>query len=381
MTDTNRTSLRGAAHLVTAALAMLLLVTPRGTAHSGAGPQATVFPRGEWTWKTPREAGFDERGLDSFARSTGGAGCIVRHGSMIYAWGNYKDRANIASAFKPIYTHLVYKAIEKGLIDGLDSPVSRHVPELKELNGPLGYKDRLITWRHLVTQTSCYGVSEQPGGAFDYNDYQTALLVDTLVYKVFGSDFTRADEEVLRPLLTGPIGCQDEPTIAGNWKTHDGRLRISARDFARFGLLYLAGGRFGEAQVVDPVLAAMALSTPLAPSLPRTGQAAADMLPDQRSIGGGMNMEDHMGCYSYFWWLNRKTADGRLFFPDAPPDTAAALGHGGEHALIVIPSLDLVVCWVVGLKNERLRNVSSSGRRAVNEALRLLGAALRDSPG
>jgi CubicO group peptidase (beta-lactamase class C family) len=275
----------------------------------------------------------------------------------------------------------VYKAIEKGLIADLDSPVSRYVPELRDLNGPLGHKDRLITWRHLVTQTSCYGVSEQPGRAFDYNDYQTALLVDTLVYKVYGSDFSKADREVLRPLLTGPIGCQDDPTIAGNWKTHDGRLRISARDFARFGLLYLAGGRFGEAQVIDPVLAAMALSTPLAPSLPRTGQAAAEMLPDQRSIGGGVNMEDHMGCYSYFWWLNRKTADGRLFFPDAPPDTAAALGHGGEHALIVIPSLDLVVCWVVGLKNERLRNVSSSGRRAVNEALRLLGAALRDSPG
>jgi CubicO group peptidase (beta-lactamase class C family) len=252
---------------------------------------------------------------------------------------------------------------------------------LRDLNGPLGYKDRLITWRHLVTQTSCYGVSEQPGGAFDYNDYQTALLVDTLVYKVFGSDFTRADGEVLRPLLTGPIGSQDDPTIAGNWKTRDGRLRISARDLARFGLLYLAGGRFGEDQVLDPVLAAMALSTPLATSLPRTGQAAADMLPDQRSIGGGVNMEDHMGCYSYFWWLNRKTADGRPFFPDAPPDTAAALGHGGKHALIVIPSLDMVVCWVVGLKNERPRNISSTGRRAVNRALKLLGAALRDSPG
>lgn len=301
---------------------------------------------------------------------------MVRRGSIVYAWGNFKDRADIASAFKPLYGHLVYKAVEKGLIDGLDSPVSRHVPGLKKLNRSLDHKDRLVTWRHLLTQTSCYGVAEKPGTAFDYSDYQTALLADALVYRVYGSDFSRADGEILEPLLAGPLGWQDSPTIAGGQKTHRGRLRISARDLARFGQLYLAGGRFGGEQVLDPAFAEMAVSSPLDVSLPRTVRAAAEMLPGQRSIGGGMDMENHLGCYSYFWWLNRKTLDGRPFFPDAPSGTFAALGRGGAHALIVIPELDMVVVWVVGLGDRQARNISYEGRRAVNEALRLLGDAL-----
>ncbi|MDB4285353.1 beta-lactamase family protein [bacterium] len=379
MIHTERSFPPSVALIVTATLAMLLLASAQDTVHTRAGLGGTVLPRGEWIWKAPGEAGFDKQRLDSFASLIGGAGCVVRHGNMVYAWGNYTDRAEIGSAFKPIYAQLVYKAIEKGLIADLDSPVSRYVPELRNLNSSLGHKDRLVTWRHLLTQTSCYGVSEKPGTAFDYSDYQTALLVDTLVHKVYGSNFSRADKEVLLPHITGPIGCQDNPTISGNWKTLDGRLRISARDFARFGFLYLAGGKFGEDQVLDPVIVDMALSTPLPTSFPRTRQTAAEMLPDQRSIGGGKSMEDHMGCYSYFWWLNRKTADGSPFFPDAPSDTFAALGHGGRHALIVVPSLDMVVCWVDGLKNEQPRNISFSGRQAVNEVLKLLGAALRKS--
>jgi len=380
MMHTKRSFPPSSALIVTAVLALFLLASALGTVHSGAGPGGAVFPRGEWIRKTPGEAGFDKQRLDSFASLIGGAGCVIHHGNMVYTWGNYTDRAEIASASKPIYAHLVYRAIEKGLIADLDSPVSRYVPELRDLNSSVGHKDRLITWRHLLTQTSCYGVSEKPGTAFDYNDYQTALLVDTLVYKVYGSNFSKADREVLRPHITGPIGCQDDPTISGNRKTLDGRLRISARDYARFGLLYLAGGKFGEDQVLDPVFVDMALSTPLPTSFPMTTQTAAEMLPDQRSIGGGKNMEDHMGCYSYLWWLNRKTADGSPFFPDAPSDTFAALGHGGRHALIVVPSLDMVVCWVAGQNIGRPRNISISGRRAVNKALKLLGAALLKSP-
>lgn len=36
---------------------------------------------------------------------------------------------------------------------------------------------------------------------------------------------------------------------------------------------------------------------------------------------------------------------GERHWPDAPPDTYAALGHGGKRALVIIPSLDLVATW------------------------------------
>jgi len=42
------------------------------------------------------------------------------------------------------------------------------------------------------------------------------------------------------------------------------------------------------------------------------------------------------------WWLNRPIKGAAKPWPDAPPDTFAALGHWGQ-VLYVIPSADLVI--------------------------------------
>ena len=72
---------------------------------------------------------------------------------------------------------LTFKAIELGLIGSLDEPILRWAPEIGNLNADLGYKDRAITFRHLLNQTSGYGLAEKPGEAFAYNDFATGLLV------------------------------------------------------------------------------------------------------------------------------------------------------------------------------------------------------------
>jgi CubicO group peptidase (beta-lactamase class C family) len=297
----------------------------------------------------------------------------------VHAWGLFTERADIASAFKPVLAHLVYAAVEEGLIGGLDSPVGEHYRDLKDTNESLGYKDRRITWRHLLTQTSGYGVSEEPGAAFNYSDYSTALLADALVHHVYDSSYDRVDGEILSPLLADPIRWEDEPTLAGDRRSHPGRLRISVRDLARFGLLYLGEGTFGGKKVIDQETIQMAVSSPLPATMPRTAQEEAETIPSQRTIGGGVNMEDHLGAYSYMWWLNLEGPDGKRLFPNAPPDTYASLGHGGRHVLLVIPSLDIVASWAVALEHTRPRKVSGDGRGAVNEALGLLLAAVSDS--
>src|SRR3972149_7990230 len=88
----------------------------------------------------------------------------------------------------------------------------RFEPRLGELNPQLDRKDRLIAWRHLATQTACYGVTEKPGEAFDYSDPQMALFWDLLVLRVYGATYGSADQMVLRPLLAEPLECQDRPT-------------------------------------------------------------------------------------------------------------------------------------------------------------------------
>ena len=109
---------------------------------------------------------------------------MVRHGHMVYTWGNASERGDVASAAKPIYTHLLFHAVETGRLPSVDQRVCEREPRLLPLNPHLGYKDRNITWRHMANQLSGYEVANAPGTAFDYNDWQMALFWDTLLQKV-----------------------------------------------------------------------------------------------------------------------------------------------------------------------------------------------------
>jgi CubicO group peptidase (beta-lactamase class C family) len=118
------------------------------------------------------------------------------------------------------------------------------------------------------------------------------------------------------------------------------------RDFARFGLLCLRGGRWQDRQVIAPDLLKMAISSPIPANTPLTSGKEATMLAGQRSLGGSRNITPvGPGYYSFNWWLNRTNRSGQRLFVDAPADLYVASGHGGRRMLWVIPSLDLVVSW------------------------------------
>jgi CubicO group peptidase (beta-lactamase class C family) len=324
--------------------------------------EAPIFPGKTWATRTPAAAGLDAAKLAAFRDHVGGRGCVVRGGCMVTSWGDFTKRGDVASAAKPWYTHFLLLAVEKGVIKSLDSPVHEWDPRLKG-------KDRAITWHHLANQTSCYGVEERAGEAYDYSDYNMALLVDTLFLKAYKSSYARLDADVLHPRLTDRIGCQDGPTfLAFGGKDRPGRLGISARDFCRFGLLYLHKGRWDGKQLLGEKFAVRAVTSPLPNSIPRTGGKKAEMIAAQRSIGGGNNQTDHLGSYSFAWWTNGVDRDGKRHWPDAPLDTYAALGHGGRRAMVVIPSLDLVVSW---------NDAKLKGRDTENQALKLLVGAVK----
>jgi len=289
---------------------------------------------------------------------------------MVYTWGDVARRRDVASAVKPVYTHFLLKAIEMGKIAGLDEAVTRHESRLQGLNPELGHKDRQISWRHLCNQISGYGVTEAPGQAFDYSDYNMALLFDSLFLKVYGSTWDRVDQEVLGPLLTEVLQCQDKPTfMAFGTGNRPGRLAISPRDFARFGLLYARTGRWQERQVLAQALAAAAPRSPVSPSIPRTQGHAAQMIEGQRSIGGGNNQCAHKGSYSNAWWINGRDRQGQRNWPDLPHDVYGCFGHGDIRAVVVLPSLDVVVSW----NDTRIK-----GSVMVNHALKRLVDAARE---
>jgi len=304
-----------------------------------------VFPGKEWKTAAPAAVGLDKNKLAEMPKFMGGRGCVVRHGLMVYTWGDPAERLDIASAVKPWYTLFLLKAFEDGKIKSLDDKINIWEPRLNPLNPGLDYKDRLITWRHLANQISCYGVKEKPGEAFDYSDFNMAFFFDTLFLKVYGSTWEKVDEEVLHPLLTDVLQCQDNPTFMAFGEDRRGRMRISLRDFARFGLLYLHKGNWNGKPLINEKLAAMAYTTPLPNSISRTKGESAETIEGQRSIGGGNNQCDHAGSYSFAWWINGVGRDGQRHWPDAPADAFGAFGHGGIRVCVIFPTQDAVVCW------------------------------------
>jgi CubicO group peptidase (beta-lactamase class C family) len=91
------------------------------------------------------------------------------------------------------------------------------------------------------------------------------------------------------------------------------RMSLSARDLARFGLLYLNDGKWNGKGILPPGW-------------------VRDSLHRWSSAGGGLS-------YGYLWWL----ADGKIQFKnEVGPGSFSGRGTGGQ-ILLVAPTLDLVV--------------------------------------
>ena len=310
---------------------------------SGYSVQASdkaVFPVQEWETRTPESVGMSTTKLDALRDLAGGRGCVVRHGYMVYCWGDQGKSRDVASAFKPVLSTLLCFAIQEGMIKSPDQPVSDFEPRLKKLNKG---KDAAMTWRHLASQTAAYGWAEKPGTVWAYNDYALALYYDSLMDKVF----KQHGDVVLKKYLAEPLQFQDKYTFeAFGPKDRPGRLALSVRDFARFGLLIQRKGQWRGKQLLQKKYIDMMLNSIVPVDTPGVSGKEAEMIPSQRSIGGNKNITPiGPGYYSFNWWLNGTNKEGKRLYANAPADTFVASGHGGPRACWIFPGLDLIVSW------------------------------------
>ncbi len=107
---------------------------------------------------------------------------------------------------------------------------------------------------------------------------------------------------------------------------------LTARDLARVGLLMARDGRWADRQLLPKDWLAFNLK-------PFAGYKAHQ----DEAVPGGQ------------WWLNRPVDGAASPWPDAPPDTFAALGHWGQ-ALYVIPSEKLVIVRYADDRDGRYRH-------------------------
>ncbi|MCA9039419.1 MAG: serine hydrolase [Planctomycetaceae bacterium] len=316
-----------------------------------------VFPGKEWERRSPEELGLDAEKLKEYREFVGGRGCIVRNGYLVESWGEYDRPHDVASAVKPFYSYLMIQALANGKLKSFDAPVANYWSDLPKIKESPGHSDLKLTFRHFGFQTACLGFTEAPGTAFDYNDGTMGFFWDTLINKVYGVPWEEAETEVIGPLISQPLQFQDgTPNIL---QRNTGRFQVSARDFCRFGLLFLNEGHWKEEQILSREMVTMAISEPLPLSIPRTAGNESETVFPLRSIGGRGNQCDHNGGYSWMWWLNKTARDGELWFKDVPDNFYACFGHGGREGMAILPEQGIIVSWITEKELHQDRNAGN----------------------
>jgi len=150
---------------------------------------------------------------------------------------------------------------------------------------------------------------EYPVGTHWYYSSGTTNIVNYLIRRTFDSD--TAYYSFARRELFNRAGMPDAvfETDATGTFVGSSYLYATARDFARFGLLYLNDGVFNGKRI----------------------------LPEGWVTYSCTGASDSKGRYGAFFWLNRSKA-----FPSAPEDMFMCEGHDGQM-IFIIPSRQMVV--------------------------------------
>ncbi len=313
---------------------------PRDLDRAGALPGLTALEPPPWN-----------EVLGPLAPRGGPNGLVLRAGRIAASWGDPARADMTFSIAKSYLAVLAGLALGDGLIGGLDDPVAARVP------GALfaAPRNRAITWRHLLNQTSEWEGTlwdkpdlvdrnrqvgadgdnsrkgqhrdlQPPGSTWEYNDVRVNLLSLALLQV-----FRRPLPAVLKERVMDPIGA------SGDWAWHGyrnsfveidgqslqsvpggshwgGGLQISSLDHARFGLLVHRDGLWDGAR----------------------------LLPEgwTRALRQPCPVYD---SYGMLWWLN----SGRREWPAGPESAYAAVG-AGSNIIWIAPDHDLILVarWI-----------------------------------
>ncbi|HEX4552306.1 serine hydrolase [Pseudomonas sp.] len=172
-------------------------------------------------------------------------------------------------------------------------------------------------YRDMAAFTADHDAYAAPGQAFRYSSGDSNLLAAALKNMVGPKRYP----DYPWTALFEPLGIQHAvwETDAGGTFVASSYAYLTARDLARVGLLMARDGRWNDRQL-----------------LPK------DWVAFNREPFAGYKAHQDEAVPGGQWWLNRPVDGAAAPWPDAPPDTFAALGHWGQ-ALYVIPGEKLVI--------------------------------------
>ena len=286
-----------------------------------------VVPDSAWSrYASPEEAGWSAEKLEAVGEfvkdSESPSVLVIYNGAILAEWGESRRRFMCHSMRKSLLSGIYGIAVDDGLID------------LRETIGALGIDDisrltetektatvgDLLKARSGVYHPAAYWPppedapergSRQPGNHWFYNNWDSNALGTIYNQKTAGDLFRSFEAKIARP-----IGMQDFDLRhtyyhleAQNSRHPAYPFRMSSRDLARFGLLFLDEGRWNQRQVLP-----------------------ADWVWESTRAYS----THYSGGYGYMWWTARENSLlGQL-------GAYWAAGYGG-HYLYVVPGARLVL--------------------------------------
>jgi len=290
-----------------------------------------TYPKRTWQPKKPSEVGLDSEKIDTITQLLKGRGCIIRHGYIIKAWGSQSQKGDWMSSSKPVFSTLLFFAVQEGKLESVHTPIKRFGWDLYP-------KDQTMTFHHLANMISGYARPEKPGAAWAYNDYAINLYRLTLFDRLFQETPTVVAND---PQRLGPLQFEDGLSFSKK-----ARVIASVRDFARLCWFWLNKGKWEQKQLLSSDFFDTYCKSHVPKKLPHTDKAKMNDYLDIGSYGG---RSDHFtkygpGIYGYNFWFNDTGRDhpDRITWPDAPHDTFMTIGAGGNSA-VILPSLDMII--------------------------------------
>ena len=290
-----------------------------GPGEAPAADREAAVPGAEWEVASPDAVGLDGAVLDDLATKAEAASSncllVVRHGKIAGEWywnGTDQHAAQeVWSATKSYTAMLVGIAQAEGDLS-IDDSASTWIPEWK------GTPAEAVTVKHLLSMdsgrhfdfqtdygkmvgaedTTAFAIGlaqdDPPGEVWTYNNSAVQTLEQVLERSTGEQVPAFAEEHLL-----GPIGMADSHFAtdpSGNAYTFMG-LQSTCRDMARFGLLVLHDGAWGDDQVIPADWVEQATERP---------------------------SQDLNTTYGYLWWTNLVGTQGTSVSPLRADEVAAA---------------------------------------------------------
>ena len=269
-------------------------------------------------------------------------GLVIYKGYVVAEFGDSTWVDPTYSVAKSMMATVAGIAVRDGKIS-VDEPVGKIVKD----GGYDSPRNAQVTWKmHLQQETEwegnmwgkkddfvghdAFGEGERkprelqrPGTFYEYNDVRINRLGLSLL-----RTFKKPVPEVFRDEIMDPIGASNAwkwvpyhnsyveidgkklASVSGGTRWGGG-VWINSWDMARFGYLWLRGGKWGERQILQPAFVKAAVS----PSA-------------------------HGPDYGYLWWLNTQGKN----YPGLPANAYGARG-AGSNTITILPDQDLVVVW------------------------------------